>query len=261
MSNKSIELKIENSVACIYLNRPEVFNSFNREMALLFQSTLDNCANDEKVRAIVITGNGKAFCAGQDLKEVTDTELNPGFLKILDQHYNPIIQKIRTIEKPIVAAVNGVAAGAGANIALACDVVVASESSSFIQAFSKIGLIPDSAGTFFLPRLIGFQKASALMMLGDKVTAQDALQMGMIFKIYPTGLFEEEVMSLASTLAQMPTKAIGLTKRLLNQSMTNNLEQQMALESDLQIEASSSNDYKEGVTAFVEKRIPEFKGN
>jgi 2-(1,2-epoxy-1,2-dihydrophenyl)acetyl-CoA isomerase len=261
MSNKSIELKIENSVAWIYLNRPEVFNSFNREMALLFQSTLDNCANDEKVRAIVITGNGKAFCAGQDLKEVTDTELNPGFLKILDQHYNPIIQKIRTIEKPIVAAVNGVAAGAGANIALACDVVVASESSSFIQAFSKIGLIPDSAGTFFLPRLIGFQKASALMMLGDKVTAQDALQMGMIFKIYPTGLFEEEVMSLASTLAQMPTKAIGLTKRLLNQSMTNNLEQQMALESDLQIEASSSNDYKEGVTAFVEKRIPEFKGN
>ena len=261
MSNKSIELKIENSVAWIYLNRPEVFNSFNREMALLFQSTLDNCANDEKVRAIVITGNGKAFCAGQDLKEVTDTELNPGFRKILDEHYNPIIQKIRTIEKPIVAAVNGVAAGAGANIALACDVVVASESSSFIQAFSKIGLIPDSAGTFFLPRLIGFQKASALMMLGDKVTSQDALQMGMIFKIYPTGLFEEEVMSLASTLAQMPTKAIGLTKRLLNQSMTNNLEQQMALESDLQIEASSSNDYKEGVTAFVEKRIPEFKGN
>ena len=261
MSNKSIELKIENSVAWIYLNRPEVFNSFNREMALLFQSTIANCANDEKVRAIVITGNGKAFCAGQDLKEVTDTELNPGFRKILDEHYNPIIQKIRTIEKPIVAAVNGVAAGAGANIALACDIVVSSEHGSFIQAFSKIGLIPDSAGTFFLPRIIGFQKASALMMLGDKVTAQDALQMGMIFKIYPTGLFEEEVMSLASTLAQMPTKAIGLTKRLLNQSMTNNLEQQMALESDLQIEASSSNDYKEGVTAFVEKRIPEFKGN
>jgi 2-(1,2-epoxy-1,2-dihydrophenyl)acetyl-CoA isomerase len=259
MSNKSIELKIENSVAWIYLNRPEVFNSFNREMALLFQSTIDNCANDEKVRAIVITGNGKAFCAGQDLKEVTDPELNPGFRKILEEHYNPIIKKIRSIEKPIIAAVNGVAAGAGANIALACDVVVATESSSFIQAFSKIGLIPDSAGTFFLPRLIGFQKASALMMLGDKVTAQDALQMGMIFKIYPTGLFEEEVMSLASTLAQMPTKAIGLTKRLLNQSMTNNLEQQMALESDLQIEASSSNDYKEGVTAFVEKEYQNLK--
>jgi 2-(1,2-epoxy-1,2-dihydrophenyl)acetyl-CoA isomerase len=256
-----IELKIENNIAWITFNRPEVFNSFNREMAFLLQETLDNCANDTNVRALVITGNGKAFCAGQDLKEVTDPELNPGFRKILEEHYNPIIQKIRSIEKPIIAAVNGVAAGAGANIALACDIVVATESANFIQAFSKIGLIPDSAGTFFLPRLIGFQKASALMMLGDKITAQEALLMGMIYKIYPTGLFEEEVMTLASTLAQMPTKAIGLTKRLLNQSMTNNLEQQLALESDLQIEASSSNDYKEGVTAFVEKRKPEFKGN
>lgn len=261
MSNNSIELKIENNVAWISLNRPEVFNSFNREMAFLLQETLDNCANDSNVRAIVITGNGKAFCAGQDLKEVTDPELNPGFRKILEEHYNPIIQKIRSIEKPIIAAVNGVAAGAGANIALACDIVVASEQASFIQAFSKIGLIPDSAGTFFLPRLIGFQKASALMMLGDKVSALEALNMGMIYKIFPTGLFEEKVKELAENLAQMPTKAIGLTKRLLNQSITNNLEQQLALESDLQIEASSSNDYKEGVTAFVEKRKPEFKGN
>jgi 2-(1,2-epoxy-1,2-dihydrophenyl)acetyl-CoA isomerase len=261
MSNNSIELKIENNVAWISLNRPEVFNSFNREMAFLLQETLDNCANDTNVRAIVITGNGKAFCAGQDLKEVTDPELNPGFRKILEEHYNPIIQKIRTIEKPIIAAVNGVAAGAGANIALACDIVVAVEQASFIQAFSKIGLIPDSAGTFFLPRLIGLQKASALMMLGDKVTADEALNMGMIYKIYPIAFFEEEVMKLATTLANMPTKALGLTKRLLNQSMSNNLEQQLALESDLQIEASSSNDYKEGVTAFVEKRKPEFKGN
>lgn len=257
----SILLKIENNVACISLNRPEVFNSFNREMAFLLQETLDNCANDTDVRAIVITGNGKAFCAGQDIGEITNPELNPGFRKILDDHYNPIIQKIRNIEKPIIGAVNGVAAGAGANIALACDIVVASDKASFIQAFSKIGLIPDSAGTFFLPRLIGFQRATALMMLGDKVTAEEALNMGMIYKIYPTSFFEEEVMTLATTLAQMPTKAIGLTKRLLNQSMTNNLEQQLALESDLQIEASSSNDYKEGVTAFVEKRKPEFKGN
>jgi 2-(1,2-epoxy-1,2-dihydrophenyl)acetyl-CoA isomerase len=260
MSN-SIELNIENKVAYIKLNRPEVFNSFNREMALSLQNVLDNCANDNQVRAIVIAGNGKAFCAGQDLKEVTTPELNPGFRKILDEHYNPIVQKIRNIEKPIIAAVNGVAAGAGANIALACDIVVASENASFIQAFSKIGLIPDSAGTFFLPRLIGFQKASALMMLGDKVSALEALNMGMIYKIFPVGIFEEEVKSLAENLAQMPTKAIGLTKRLLNQSMVNNLEQQLALESDLQIEASSSNDYKEGVTAFVEKRKPEFKGN
>jgi 2-(1,2-epoxy-1,2-dihydrophenyl)acetyl-CoA isomerase len=260
MSSNLIEVKIENNVAWISLNRPEVFNSFNREMALQLQNALDDCAANSNVRALVITGNGKAFCAGQDLKEVTDPELNPGFRKILEEHYNPIIQKIRTIEKPIIAAVNGVAAGAGANIALACDIVVATEQASFIQAFSKIGLVPDSAGTFFLPRLIGFQKASALMMLGDKVSAPEALTIGMIYKIFPIALFEEEVKILAENLAKMPTKAIGLTKRLLNQSMSNNLEQQLKLESDLQIEASSSYDYNEGVTAFVEKRKPEFKG-
>jgi 2-(1,2-epoxy-1,2-dihydrophenyl)acetyl-CoA isomerase len=257
----SIELKIINKVAFIHLNRPDVFNSFNREMALLLQKKLADCSTDNSVRAIVITGNGKAFCAGQDLKEVTDPDLNPGFRKILEEHYNPIIQKIRTIEKPIIAAVNGVAAGAGANIALACDIVLAAENASFIQAFSKIGLIPDSAGTFFLPRLIGFQKASALMMLGDKVSAVEAEKLGMVYKVIAPENFMEEVTKLAETLAEMPTKAIGLTKRLLNQSMTNNLEQQLALESDLQIEASSSNDYKEGVTAFVEKRKPEFNGN
>ncbi|WP_035677027.1 enoyl-CoA hydratase-related protein [Flavobacterium limnosediminis] len=257
----SIEVKIENNVAWIALNRPEVFNSFNREMALLLQDTLDNCASDSNVRAIVLTGNGKAFCAGQDLKEVTTPELNPGFRRILEEHYNPIIQKIRNIEKPVVAAVNGVAAGAGANIALACDIVVAVESASFIQAFSKIGLVPDSAGTFFLPRLIGFQKASALMMLGDKVSAEEAVNLGMIYKVFASDSFEVEVKRVAENLAQMPTLALGLTKRLLNQSMTNSLEEQLVLESDLQIEASSSNDYNEGVTAFVEKRKPEFKGN
>lgn len=261
MSNNSIELKIENNVAWILLNRPEVFNSFNREMALSLQDKLDECNNNQAIRAIVLTGSGKAFCAGQDLKEVTDPELNPGFRKILEEHYNPIIQRIRTIEKPIIAAVNGVAAGAGANIALACDIVIASEYASFIQAFSKIGLVPDSAGTFFLPRLIGFQKASALMMLGDKVSAPEALIMGMIYKLFPVATFEEEVKTIAENLAQMPTKALGLTKRLLNQSMANSLEQQLALESDLQIEASSSYDYNEGVTAFIEKRKPDFKGN
>lgn len=260
-TGEAIEIKIEKSVAWITLNRPEVFNSFNREMALSLQNKLDECSKDANVRAIVITGSGKAFCAGQDLKEVTDPELNPGFRKILEEHYNPIIQKIRNIEKPVIAAVNGVAAGAGANIALACDIVVSTDHASFIQAFSKIGLIPDSAGTFFLPRLIGHQRASALMMLGDKVTAEEALQMGLIYKILPVAFLEEETMELAMKLANMPTKALGLTKRLLNQSMTNNLEQQLALESDLQIEASSSNDYKEGVNAFIEKRKPEFKGN
>jgi 2-(1,2-epoxy-1,2-dihydrophenyl)acetyl-CoA isomerase len=261
MSEHSIQLKVMNQVAYVSLNRPEVFNSFNREMALSMQAALDQCASDVLIRAIVITGNGKAFCAGQDLKEVVSPELNPGFRKILEEHYNPIIQKIRTTEKPIIAAVNGVAAGAGANIALACDIVLASENASFIQAFSKIGLIPDSAGTFFLPRLIGFQKASALMMLGDKVSAVEAEQLGMVYKVISAESFLEEVTKIAETLAEMPTKAIGLTKRLLNQSMTNNLENQLALESDLQIEASSSNDYKEGVTAFVEKRKPNFNGN
>jgi len=257
----SIVLKIANNIATITLNRPEVFNSFNREMALLMQQTLDDCANNQNVRAIVITGSGKAFCAGQDLKEVTTPELNPGFRKILEEHYNPIVSRIRTIEKPIVAAVNGVAAGAGANIALACDIVIAAENASFIQAFSKIGLVPDSAGTFFLPRLIGFQKASALMMLGDKVSAQEAFNIGMIYKFYPVAFFEEEIQKIATTLANMPTKAIGLTKKLLNESLSNNLQQQLALESDLQIEASSSNDYREGVNAFMEKRTPEFRGN
>jgi 2-(1,2-epoxy-1,2-dihydrophenyl)acetyl-CoA isomerase len=258
---KSITTQIENKVATLTLNRPEVFNSFNREMALLLQNELDECEKNPEVRAIVITGSGKAFCAGQDLKEVTSPELNPGFKKILEEHYNPIIQRIRNIEKPIIGAINGVAAGAGANIALACDVVVASENASFIQAFSKIGLVPDSAGTFFLPRLIGFQKASALMMLGDKVSATEAEKLGMVYKVVPSENFMEEVNNISSILANMPTKALGLTKRLLNNSMQNSLEEQLNLESKLQIESAQSEDYAEGVDAFVNKRKPNFKGN
>lgn len=256
----SIQKSIENGVATLTFNRPEVFNSFNREMAFLLQDELDACNKDAQVRSIVLTGSGKAFCAGQDLKEITDPELNPGFKKILEEHYNPIIEKIRAIEKPIIAAVNGVAAGAGANIALACDIVIAHEKVSFIQAFSKIGLVPDSAGTFFLPRLIGFGKASALMMLGDKISATEAEKMGMIYKVTTLDEFNNTVTTTAVTLAQMPTKAIGLTKRLLNVSMTNNLEDQLALEGKLQIEASESEDFKEGVDAFVNKRRPVFKG-
>lgn len=256
--NNSILIKIENQVAYITLNRPDVFNSFNREMALLLQSILDDCEYNNEVRSIVITGNGKAFCAGQDLKEVTSSELNPGFKKILEEHYNPIITRIRSIHKPIIAAVNGVAAGAGANIALSCDLVVASNKASFIQAFSKIGLIPDSGGTFFLPRLIGFQKATALMMLGDKVTAEEAEELGMIFKVISSESFNEEVEKLAVKLANMPTKALGLIKELLNKSNTNTLEQQLELEGKLQIEAALSEDYTEGVNAFMEKRKPIF---
>lgn len=259
MSN-SILLKIENKIAFVTLNRPEVFNSFNREMALSLQKNLDDCESNPKVRAIVLTGNGKAFCAGQDLKEVTSPELNPGFKKILEEHYNPIITRIRSIKKPIIGAINGVAAGAGANIALACDVVVAHEKVSFIQAFSLIGLIPDSAGTYFLPRLIGFQKAQALAMLGDKISAEDAEKMGMIYKVIPFENFENDVNQLASKLANMPTKALGMIKELFNKSLTNTLEDQLALESKLQIEAAQSEDYAEGVAAFIEKRQPNFKG-
>jgi len=256
----SIELKIENKVAFIALNRPEVFNSFNREMALRLQAVLDDCEKNNEVRAIVLTGNGKAFCAGQDLKEVTSPELNPGFKAILEEHYNPIITRIRAIKKPIIGAVNGVAAGAGANIALACDVVVATEKASFIQAFSLIGLIPDSAGTFFLPRLIGFQKASALMLLGDKVSAEEAERIGMIYKYFTADEFEASVEKLAIKMANMPTKALGMIKDVLNQSLNNTLEEQLALESKNQIEAAQTHDYKEGVTAFVEKRRPNFIG-
>jgi len=261
MSNNSILLKIENNIAYITLNRPEVFNSFNRDMALSLQSILDDCETNNNVRAIVLTGTGKAFCAGQDLKEVTSPELNPGFKKILEEHYNPIITRIRNIEKPIIGAINGVAAGAGANIALACDVVVAHENVSFIQAFSLIGLIPDSAGTFFLPRLVGFQKASALAMLGDKVSAEEAERLGMIYKVLPFDSFEDEVNKLALKMANMPTRALALIKISLNQSLTNNLEQQLALESKYQIEAAGTEDYTEGVAAFIEKRKPNFKGS
>lgn len=260
MSNTSIQLEIQSGCARIFLNRPDVFNSFNRPMALELLSVLDACDKDKSVRVIVISGRGKAFCAGQDLKEVITPELNPGFKRILEEHYNPIIRRIRAVEKPIIAAVNGVAAGAGANIALACDIVVASSQASFIQAFSKIGLIPDSGGTYFLPRLIGFQKASALMMLGDKVSAEEAESIGMIYKVYDADKFDDEVNSLADQISKMPTRALAMTKALLNSSLSNDLHTQLDQESLFQIEAAQSYDYQEGVKAFVEKRKPNFKG-
>tara|TARA_B100000768_G_C11284131_1_gene380795 strand:- start:2947 stop:3744 length:798 start_codon:yes stop_codon:yes gene_type:complete len=259
MSN-TIQLKIENKIAFITLNRPEVFNSFNREMALALQDSFDACEANDAVRAIVLSGKGKAFCAGQDLKEVTTPEINPGFKKILEEHYNPIITRIREIKKPVIAAVNGVAAGAGANVALACDIVIADERASFIQAFSLIGLVPDSAGTYFLPRLIGFQKALALAMLGDKIGAKEAEKLGMIYRYVSSEEFEETVNKLADKLANMPTNALGMIKELFNKSMNNSLEEQLAMESKYQIEAAESNDYKEGVAAFIEKRKPNFKG-
>jgi 2-(1,2-epoxy-1,2-dihydrophenyl)acetyl-CoA isomerase len=255
----TILFEIKNNVAVITLNRTDKFNAFNREMALLLQKILDDCSADSNIRAIYLTGNGKAFCAGQDLGELV-SENPPGFEVILAEHYNPIVTRIRTIEKPVVCAVNGVAAGAGANIALACDVVVAAASASFIQAFSKIGLIPDSGGTFTLPRLIGFAKASALMMLGDKVSAAEAERMGMIYKVFADESFEDESFKIAATLSQMPTKGLAYTKAALNASFHNSLEQQLQKEDELQYKAAHTYDYNEGVKAFIEKRLPVFKG-
>jgi 2-(1,2-epoxy-1,2-dihydrophenyl)acetyl-CoA isomerase len=254
----SILFEIKNSIGIITLNRPDKLNSFNREMALLMQQKLDECKSKE-IRCVYITGAGKAFSAGQDLSEAADPN-GPGMAKILSEHYNPIITRIRNLEKPVVAAVNGVAAGAGANIALCSDVVIAAASASFIQAFSKIGLIPDSSGTFFLPRLIGWQKASALMMLGEKVPAEEAERIGMVYKKFSDETFAENSMNIASYLSQMPTKGLAYTKQVLNMSFTNNLEQQMQQEDIFQQKAAKTSDYDEGVKAFLEKRIPKFKG-
>ncbi len=242
------------------LNRPDKFNSFNRAMALELQQQLDKAASDDSIRCVLLTGEGKAFCAGQDLSEAIDPQ-GPGIKNIVEEHYNPIILKIRNLEKPVVCAVNGVAAGAGANIALACDVVLAAQSASFIQAFSKIGLIPDSGGTFFLPRIVGFQKALALALLGDKVTSADALQMGMVYKVMLDENIQHEAMQIAEVLANMPTKGLGLTKKLFNQGVFNSLEKQLQAEGVEQIKAASTYDYQEGVNAFLEKRKPVFKGN
>ena len=254
----SILFEIKDSVGLITLNRPDKLNSFNREMALLMQDALDLC-KEKKVRCVYITGAGKGFSAGQDLVEVVDPD-GPGMKKILKEHYNPIILRIRNLEKPVVAAVNGVAAGAGANIALCCDVVVAAESASFIQAFSKIGLIPDSSGTFFLPRLIGWQKASSLAMLGDKVPAADAEKMGMIYKVFSADSFDAESKKIAATLAQLPTRGLAYTKHALSISLGSSLVEQLQLEDEYQQKAAATHDYKEGVNAFLEKRTPVFKG-
>lgn len=248
-----------NGVCELKLNRPEVFNSFNKAMALALQTALDDCEKNPEVRAIIISGEGKAFCAGQDLAEATDPN-GPELKSIVKDHYNPIIRRIREIEKPIIAAVNGVAAGAGANIALACDITFAKESASFIQAFSKIGLIPDSGGTFFLPRIVGMQKALALMMTGDKVGAKEAEAMNMIYKSVPDEEFEETVSKFASKLAKMPTRGLGLTKKAVNASFANSLNEQLDVEERLQTEAGQTHDFNEGVASFLEKRKPEFTG-
>ena len=258
-TKSSILIGTEGGIRTIQFNRPEVFNSFNQSMGRAFQAALDEAAADEHVRCVVITGAGKAFCAGQDLKEVTAPDA-PDFTEIVEQTYNESIRRIRAMEKPVIGAVNGVAAGAGANIALACDLTIAKQSASFIQAFSKIGLIPDSGGTWMLPRLIGMQRAAALTFFGDKLPADQAVAMGLIYNTVPDDEFETAVTELANRLAAMPTRGLGLTKKAFNLGWDNELSAHLTLERDLQMEASQTADYAEGVAAFLEKRKPSFTG-
>ena len=249
-------------VLTITLNRPDVLNSFNLAMSNELLAALRVAADDPAVRAVLLSANGRAFCAGQDLSEVLPAEgrAMPDLGDVVRRQYNPIIHSIRTLEKPIVCAVNGVAAGAGANIAFACDITIASDEASFIQSFAKIGLIPDSGGTFILPRLVGLQRAAVLTMLGDKLDAGRAKEWGLIVDVVPGAALADVAMGFAKRLAAMPTRGIGLAKRGFNAGFANDLETQLALEEELQREAGRTADYAEGVRAFVEKRKPIFQG-
>ena len=259
MDYKIILVEKKNSYVIISLNRADVLNSFNYEMADDFLSAFKNATEDNSVRAILITGSGRAFCAGQDLEEATRKN-GPSIDEIIDHTYNPICTQIYNSKKPVICYVNGVAAGAGANLALACDITIAAKTAKFIQSFINIGLVPDTGGSFNLPRTIGKQKAAALMMSGDKVNAEDAERMGMIYKWVEDANGLEEAMQFAKRVSLMPSKSIEYIKNLLKASETNDLQQQLDLERELQKKAASSYDHKEGVNAFFEKRKPVYKG-
>jgi len=255
-----IEQEQTDGVLTLKLNRPDKLNSFTERMAKALQSALDEAGEDDEIRCVRITGNGKAFCAGQDLPEVVKKGDDYPLGKTVRNSYNPVIKRLRTIEKPVVCAVNGTAAGAGANIAFACDIVLASTDAVFVQSFSKIGLIPDSGGTFFLPRLVGIPRANAMFMLDEKITAERAVEMGLIYKAVEPDRLLEESDKICQYLAKMPTRGFGLYKRAINESFTNGLEVQLELEAKLQTEAGNTADYNEGVQAFMDKRKPDFSG-
>jgi 2-(1,2-epoxy-1,2-dihydrophenyl)acetyl-CoA isomerase len=248
-------------VATITLNRPDVLNSFNRPMARALREAIDTVAADDTLRAVVLTGAGRGFCAGQDLAEAMpkDGEM-PDLGDIVRDSYNPVIRAIRTLEKPVLAAVNGVAAGAGANLAIACDIVFASSSATFIQSFAKIGVIPDSGGTFILPRIVGLHRANVLTMLAEKMSAQQARDWGLVYMVTEPDALLSTATGVAKQLATQPTRAFGLIKRGFNKSLGVDLAHQLDYEEEIQREAGKTEDYAEGVRAFLEKRPPVFKG-
>lgn len=259
--SQPILVSVEAGVQTITLNRPERLNAFNAEMHRLLRAALTQADDDDAVRVVLLTGAGRGFCAGQDLSERDMSGDAAIDLSVtIGTYYNPLVRHMRALPKPIVCAVNGVAAGAGANVALACDIVLAARSASFIQAFAKIGLVPDSGGTWFLPRLVGRARAMGLALLGEKLPAEDAERWGLIWKTVDDDKLAAEAGALARGLATGPTGAYGLIKRALDASTTNTLEAQLDLERDLQRKAGFSADYREGVAAFMEKRKPAFKG-
>lgn len=262
MQFEAILLDISEGVATITLNRPEKLNSFTAQMHAELKQAMQIIESDRAVRALMITGTGRGFCAGQDLSERMNPEGantgDPG--SSLEKNYNPLVRQLRALPYPVVCAVNGVAAGAGCNLALACDIVIAAQSASFIQAFSRIGLIPDAGGTYTLPRLIGTARAMAAAMLAEKISAPQAEQWGMIWKCVPDDRLREESTALARHLAGQATRALGLMKRALYAAANNTFDQQLDLERDLQRDAAGSKDYREGVDAFMEKRPAKFTG-
>ncbi|CAA9341103.1 MAG: 1,2-epoxyphenylacetyl-CoA isomerase [uncultured Gemmatimonadaceae bacterium] len=261
MTDQYIVRDLRDGVLTITLNRPDVLNSCNRAMVAELRAAFEEAATSDAVRAVLLTGAGRAFCAGQDLAEAVPPEPEPTpEIADLVEGYNALIRAMRALEKPVVAAVNGVAAGAGANIALASDIVLAAESASFIQAFAKIGLVPDNGGTFFLPRLVGMARATSLAMLAEKVSAAQAVEWGMIYRALPAEALLGAARELAAHLATQPTRGLGLIKRALNASLTNDLSAQLDVERDLQREAGRTADYLEGVRAFQAKRAPRFVG-
>ena len=262
MNFETLQLTIEDGVAMLALNRPDRLNSFNAEMHEEMRQAMKAIKKDESVRCLVLTGEGRGFCAGQDLNDrnvAADTAM-PDLGISVEKNYNPLIRNLHDLPMPVICAVNGVAAGAGANIALACDIVVAARSASFIQGFSKIGLIPDSGGTWTLPRLVGTARAKALMLLSEKVSAEQAEAWGMIWKCVDDDTLMDEVIAMAKSLAKQPTRGFDLTLRAVNAANTNTLDEQLDLERDLQRLAGRTDDYREGVAAFMEKRAPNFTG-